>query len=328
MAKKILIVDADLIAYRHAAAAEKRTVIVKHLKSGREKEFDNRTELKNLLKSKGFEYKAEDYSFEDVQTPKEFSLALATMKRSIEKLQEFTWCDSIELYLGSGETFRHKLPLPSPYKNNRSDSIKPIHLQDSRKYLTKQWGAKLVKEIETDDIVTIRAYEELEKGNIPIIATVDKDSYQSQGVSILDWTQEVWKLELIPDVGELRKQKTSIKGNGLKFLAFQALAGDAADTYCGYELSCVKYGPAKAMKALEGAQTEQEVVDIMLNEFKLLYPDEFWYLDCHGKKNKANWSTMLDLYWRCAYMKRSKDDQSNILDFLNSRGLSAKCMNP
>jgi len=322
MTKKILIVDADLIAYRHAAAAEKRSVIVKHLKTQKEKEFDTRTAFKEFLKLKGWEFKEEDYSFTDVQTPQDISIALATIKRLIVKLQEFTWCDSTELYLGSGETFRHKLPLPSPYKNNRAKLIRPVHLEDSRKYLTKHWGAELVKQIETDDIVTIRAYEELEKGNIPIIATVDKDAYQSQGVSILDWTKEEWTLDLIPDVGELRKEKTSVKGDGLKFLAFQTLAGDNADTYCGYELSQLKYGPTKAVNALKDAKTEQEIVKILFSEFKRLYPVEFTYTDCHGQVQDADWKTILDLYWKCAYMKRSRNDSSNIEDFLKLRGIN------
>lgn len=321
MSKKILIVDADLIAYRHAAAAEKRTVIVKHLKSGKDKVFDNRTAFKEFLKLKAWEFKEEDYEFTDVQTPQEISVALATIKRLIIKLQEFTWCDSTELYLGGGETFRHKLPLPSPYKNNRAGLLKPIHLEESRKYLTKQWCAEVVKTIETDDIVTIRAYEELAKGNIPIIATVDKDAYQSQGVNILDWTKEEWQLDLIPDVGELRKEKAAVKGTGLKFLAFQTLAGDNADTYCGYELSQVAYGPTKAMKALQDAKTEQEVVTVLFNEFKRLYPSEFSYVDCHGQSHDANWQKMLELYWQCAYMKRSKNDDSNIYTFLNSKEL-------
>jgi hypothetical protein len=42
-------VDADLIAYRYAAANEKRTIIAKHLKSNREKIFKTRTEIKALL---------------------------------------------------------------------------------------------------------------------------------------------------------------------------------------------------------------------------------------------------------------------------------------
>jgi len=43
MSKRLLIVDGDLVAYRHAAAAESRTIIAKHLDSGREKEFKTRT---------------------------------------------------------------------------------------------------------------------------------------------------------------------------------------------------------------------------------------------------------------------------------------------
>jgi flagellar biosynthesis regulator FlaF len=66
-------------------------------------------------------------------------------------------------------------------------------------------GAQLVKGIETDDMITIRAYEELAKGNYPIIVSADKDAQQSQGIEVLDFTQEVWKGKVIPQVGSLWK---------------------------------------------------------------------------------------------------------------------------
>jgi 5'-3' exonuclease len=188
--------------------------------------------------------------------------------------------------------------------------------------------AQLVKGIETDDMITIRAYEELAKGNYPIIASADKDAQQSQGVEVLNFGQEEWQGKVIPDVGSLWKvvigkgPATDIKGDGLKFLAFQTLAGDKADTYFGYKLSNAKYGPAKAFKALEAAKTEQEVLQILIDEFKRLYPQPFEYTDCHGVLHSdVDWFDMLQLYWSCAYMKRSIDDESSFIQFAAERGV-------
>lgn len=319
--EKILIIDGDLIAYRYAAAAEERSVIVKHLKTGKEKEFKNRTEFKDLLKEKGMEYKPEAYQIVDVQKPEDVSFALGTIKRLITKLQDFSWCDRTEIYLGSGKTFRHSLPLPTPYKDNRDGLLKPVHLDAARDYMKSKYNAKIISDIEVDDMVTIRAYEELSQNNEPILVSVDKDSYQSQGVVLLNWMHEEWKLEKIPEVGTLYKDKAAIKGSGLKFLAFQTLAGDNADTYCGYQLSKLKYGPTKAMKALESAKTEQEVMQVLVNEYKRLYPDPVEYTDCHGQHHVADWYDLLKLYWQCAYMKRSRKDTGDIKEFCKQRGI-------
>jgi 5'-3' exonuclease len=321
-AKRVLIVDADLIAYRYAAANEKRTIIAKHLKSNREKIFKTRTELKALLKEKNIEFKAEDYEIQDVQTAASIRIALRSVKGVIQRLTEATWADEVELYIGTGKTFRHDLALPTPYKDNREDLLKPLQLADVRRYMQVKHGAQLVKGIETDDMITIRAYEELAKGNYPIIVSADKDAQQSQGIEVLDFTQEVWKGKVIPQVGSLWKDKTSYKGDGLKFLAFQVLSKDDADTYCGYQLSSIKWGPMKALKFLQDCATEKEILENLIIGFKMLYPESFSYTDCHGVfHEETSWFDMLNIYWQCAYMKRSIDDSSSFIQFAAERGV-------
>ena len=322
MTERVLIVDADLIAYQYAAANEKRSIVAKHLKSGREKIFKTRTELKTLLKEKNMEFKPEDYEIEDVQTAASIRFALRNVKGVIQRLTDHVWADKVELYLGTGKTFRHTLALPTPYKDNRDDLIKPLQLADVRKYLQVKHRAELIKGIETDDMITIRAYEELAKGNYPIIASADKDAQQSQGVEVLNFGQEEWQGKVIPTVGSLWKEKTSYKGDGLKFLALQVLSGDSADTYKGYQLSNVAYGPAKAMKALEKASTEKEILEVLISEFKRLYPEPFDYTDCHGVDHtEVDWFDILQMYWTCAYMKRSIDDDSSFIQFAAERGV-------
>lgn len=324
MSKRLLIVDGDLVAYRHAAAAESRTIIAKHLDSGREKEFKTRTELKKFLKDKGMEFKTEDYEITDLQHPLDISFALSTVDQAISKLQEVTWCDDVEIYIGSGKTFRHALALPTPYKDNRADNIRPVHLAAVRSHLRRKYKAKVVDNgLEVDDVVTIRAYECLQNAQEAVLASVDKDSYQCQGIALYNWLAADPKIELIPDVGHLRKDKDTVKGDGLMFLAFQVLAGDTADCYKGYELSKVKYGPTKAMNALKDCTTEQDILKIVISEFKRLYPEAFEYTDCHAvKHDEADWFDMLNLYWQCAYMKRSWDDPSSFMNYAMQRGVN------
>lgn len=330
--KKILIIDGDLVAYRSAAAVEKRTIIAKHIKSGRTKELNTRTELKELCKAKGIAYDKADYEITDVQTPADISHALYIVKNLVKNLSEELQPDSIEMYIGSGENFRHRLPLPSPYKANRAEGLRPKHLARVREYLMMQFNCSYVKDIETDDVITIRAYEELTKGNIPVLSTIDKDAQQTQGVIVKNFAEgsEFDELQPIPLVGSLVRtmkidmkgnKSYTIKGNGLMFLAYQTLAGDDSDTYCGYELSQVKYGPAKAYTALQGCQTEQEILRVLIREYQLLYPDCVEYTDVHGVPQRMNWNDLLCMYWKCAYMKRSWEDASWFWDYARERGV-------
>lgn len=322
MSNRLLIVDGDLVAYIHAAAAETRTIIAKHLNSGREKEFKTRTEFKKFLTDKNMTFEPTDYQITDHQHPVDISFAISTLNKSLKTMQESTWTDNLEVYIGSGKTFRHELPLPSAYKSNRVNLIKPVHLTAVRNHMKRKWKAKVIENgFEVDDVVTIRAYEALYSGQEAVLASTDKDSCQCQGIHLYNWSTENPQIQLIPDVGSLRREKVTVKGDGLKFLAFQVLAGDTADTYQGYELSKLSYGPVKAMKALVDASTEKEVMQIMFDEFKRLYPEEFEYTDCHGKEHVATWKDMLQLYWKCAYMKRTWNDPSDVYDFMDERGI-------
>lgn len=323
MSKRLLIVDGDLVAYKHAAAAETRTIIAKHLKSGREKEFGTRTEFKKFLADKEIEFKPDAYEITDHQHPIDISFAISTVNKSIDALLENTWCDELEIYIGGGQTFRHKLPLPSPYKDNRDQLIKPVHLTEIRNHLRRKYKAKVVDNgLEVDDVITIRSYECLQNDQEAVLASVDKDSYQCQGISLYNWTEEEPKIHLIPTIGHLRKVKSTIKGDGLMFLAYQAMTKDDADTYCGYELSSVKWGPMKSLKFFEDCKTEKEILEKLINGFKMLYPDSFSYVDCHGVfHEEVDWFDMLNIYWQLAYMKRSWDDPSSFVQFAAERGV-------
>lgn len=318
--KRIALFDTDILTYRCAAAGEERSITACHLKSGKEKSFKNRTEFKKYLKDKKYPYSPDDYIIYDVQTPNDPAMVMATIKRQVDKCLGELFVDDAEMYLGAGETFRHRLPLPDLYKGQRLDMIRPIHLEEARKFVKNKYGAEVVSQIETDDKVSIRAYEELEKGNIPIIISNDKDTYQANGVRVYDWTLDNPKEFLVPLIGEIEwvKYKSSggtYKGSGLKFLAYQMLAGDSADNYCGYTLSKVKYSAKKAVEALEGVKTPSDIQMVLEREFKLLYPSRFEYRDCHADDREADWEDMLKLYFKTAYMLRSNHDEGNIYEF-------------
>lgn len=304
----VLIVDADTICYRAAAATEGRSIEVTHLPTGKVKVFKNRTELKTLLKSKGRLEAIDDYLIIDQQEPEPIENCLSLVKRQVNNLIEFTWCDSNRLYLGKGKNFRHKLALPKAYKGNRLDMIRPVHLDEARNYLVKHWGATVVEGREADDQVVIEVYKELDRGNRPILAVAEKDLYQCEGVEILNYTEPSWSLHKIDSLGHLREEGKGIKGEGLLFLCYQWCCSDPSDNYCAYDLSNVKFGPKKAYNLLKDCKTEAEVLIAVKEQFKKFYPEPFEYTDHTGESMTSNWFDMMQMYYTCCRMQRYEDD--------------------
>lgn len=317
MNKTILIVDGDLAIFRSAAVIEKRSINVTHLKSGRVKTFKTRTEFKEFLAAKDFEYNELDYLIEDEQEAADPVIAFKLVRDLMQKMQAHIGADEVEVYVGNDEpTFRELLPLPTPYKNNREGLLKPLHFKATKSYVKKHYGFDTFDGLETDDVVTIRCYEEQAKGNIPVLATLDKDAWQTQGVTLLDWTKG-YSMTLVPDLGDylVKGNHNKVIGLGLRYLAYQILAGDPTDTYKPYELSKLKYGSMSAMKVVNKAETKDQLFALIESEYQRLYPDAFEYKDCHGVQQSATWEDMLSLYFKCAYMKRSWDDPSDYWKF-------------
>jgi len=320
----ILLTDGDIIAYRSAAAAEERSIEVTHIPTGKVKEFRTRTEFKKFLKDANFDYVKDDYLIMDVQKPQNVEYALRLINSQLKKIEGIAFADRHEIYIGEGETFRQKLALPVPYKGQRSSMLRPLHLDECKQYMRYKMNATVVTKVETDDMLSIRAYEELEAGNDPIIASIDKDTYQAQGCTMLNIGNDPVTVDKIPSLGSLRKHLNGYLGDGLMFLAYQTLAGDHADNYCGYELSDVQYGPAKAFKALVGCFDEEAVLTVLIEEYKRLYPVPVAYIDHLGDAQEKNWEDMLLMYWTCAYMLRSADDQGNFWTYAKQYGINRK----
>lgn len=319
MNKTVVIIDGDLVAYRFAAGGEARHIDVTHINSNKTKRFNTRTEFKKFLADKNFAYNEQDYLIVDGQTPIEFEDVARNVRKFINNVMDFTWADKLEVYVGSpNNTFRHRLLLPTPYKGGRSE-VKPTHLAATKAYLEKRFNAIMCdSELEADDVITIRAYEELAKGNKPLLVTIDKDAMQCVGVDVLRWIDVPWKVVTIQDPGDVTKVDSQWKGTGTKFLAFQTLAGDAVDAYCGYDLSKTRYGPGTAAKALNEHDSVDTILNRMVLEYKKLYPDVFVYTSWNGVEVEADWKDMLEMYWKCAYMKRSWKDESNVWEYLDA----------
>lgn len=310
MSKRILILDGDSIAYKCAAANEKRSILVTHKPSGKQQEFKHRTEFKAMMKQKNKEITL-DYEVEDIQTPAALKNCLRTIKQHITRIEEGLWADEVVIYCGEKDNFRKQLPLPSEYKGQRKDNIRPVHLEAAKTYLHRTWGAKAAVGYEVDDACCIHGYEQLAKGNIPLLFHYEKDQNSHNGLILVDEVDEQLIEEVIPELGELWLDKNKkVKGTGLKFLCFQWIWADPVDNYRAYECSNVKFGEKSAYDVLKDLSSVQECLLAVIQQFKTFYPDEFVYKDFRGIEHKVDYKHMLEMYYACCWMKRSKTDDS------------------
>lgn len=317
-----LLIDGDVIAYRSSACIETRTVEVKHIKSGRVKVFDTRTQFKEFLKAKDFVYKAEDYEFTDIQTPEDVSHAAYIVKNQISKFKELFKPDVVHVCIGGKNNFRDNLLLPKRYKGNRSGMIRPVHLKYVKDYLVNVHKAEVIEGHETDDALVYYGYEYLKLGYDVIVIGPDKDAMAYSGLHTYDFTKEDAVPFLIPNLGSLYiNDKGGVKGSGFLWYCQQMLTGDATDNFRPFEVAGIKYGEKAAYKVLKACKTEQEAIQAVIAEYQRVYPAEVKYTAWNGTEVITDYNGMLDLYHKCCRMKETRDDTLDFKQFAERYGV-------
>lgn len=195
--------------------------------------------------------------------------AIETMAVFLEDLLMFDLidCEEHELFLTGKVNYRNDIAVTAPYKGNRKDVKKPIHLPLLREYLQTAWAASVSDGQEADDDIAIRATE---LGDDCIIVSIDKDFMQVPG----------WHYNFVK-----KEKKYVTPEEGLRFFYKQILTGDNADNIKGIH----RVGDVKATKMLADAKTEQELyaccveamgADRVLENARLLWlrrqPNQLW----------------------------------------------------
>ena len=165
--------------------------------------------------------------------------AIETMAVFLEDLLMFDLidCEEHELFLTGKVNYRNDIAVTAPYKGNRKDVKKPVHLPLLREYLQTAWAASVSDGQEADDDIAIRATE---LGDEAIIVSIDKDFMQVPG----------WHYNFVK-----KEKKYVTPEDGLRFFYKQILTGDNADNIKGIH----RVGDVKATKMLADAKTEQEL---------------------------------------------------------------------
>lgn len=163
----------------------------------------------------------------------------------LEKTCDFIHPTAYEVYLTGRGNFRHEIAKSAPYKGNRKDRPKPIHLSFCKDYLVINYQATITEGQEADDAIAIRATE---LGEDTIVASVDKDFLQLPCIHYNIVRQDFTK------IGEFE---------GLKKFYSQILTGDSSDNVYGI----YKVGPKTAEKMLKECTTEEEMWGVCVEAY-------------------------------------------------------------
>ena len=150
-----------------------------------------------------------------------------------------------EMFLTGKTNFRFDIAKSFPYKGNRKDTEKPIHLYATREHLIDSYGAIVSEGEEADDLISKRAAS-LDYNCV--VASIDKDMLQLP----------CWHFNF----GRNEWSKVD-EFEGLKFFYSQILTGDRADNIIGL----YKVGPVKAEKLLQGCNTEDDLWEAVLKAY-------------------------------------------------------------
>jgi len=205
----LALIDADLIAYEAASAAD--------------------------MVDEGYERRSFDYVIDKVD-------------ESIKFITENSGCDSYELFITGKDNFRYDIATVKPYKGNRSDKPKPFYLESTRKLL-ESYGAVVCDGMEADDMLAVRAREMEYKDCCICSRDKDLRMVPCMQYSWEVGLQPEWGPELVDTLGELHfrfsdkilkngEKSNAIKkvwGTGLKWFYAQLIIGDSTDNISGLE---------------------------------------------------------------------------------------------
>ncbi len=333
--------DGDYINVSCAAAGESRAIRVTHISSGRSMEFKTRTEFWGRSKkklggwleernsereAKGLElFCKEDFEVEDIQKPDPIENVLHSVKSMVDTELKAIGTDKFEMYISkTGEpSFRENIATLMPYKGQRQETIKPVHLNAVYEYMVEKFDAIVADGVETDDLVIMRAFGD----ENCVVAAIDKDTFSQpvlshnpnrpdDGIINGNCLGKLW----IEGEGTNKK----FKGYGRLHLLFQMISGDKADNYKFNAASDVKWGDKSAFDALVDCKTDQEAWDAVLEVAKKVYPEPKLFKTVQGNTVMVDGWYVLNEMFNLARMKTHVNDFTTLQQWLDSLGVEGK----
>ncbi len=173
-------------------------------------------------------------------------VAIRTMADMLEELIFIELSSNIHVgYLTGKDNYRHDIAKTQPYKGNRKDASRPVHLHSLREYLITAWDFRVADGQEADDAIGIHAT--LTRDN-SIIVSIDKD------------------LDMIPGhhYNPVKKDHYYVNDKeAIKNFYRQILTGDKVDNVQGLR----GIGPKKADKILGDFDTDLAMYEAVLKAY-------------------------------------------------------------
>lgn len=256
----ILNVEGDEILYRGAFATEKQCYKL-ITKNGQTRDFGNnytKTQILNKIKQIGIK----DYILTGYKQVEPLEHTLHIIKRTLIKLQQI---GEVKLWLSPSDGSNYRFGIvetPGPrglgYKAGRPP--RPIHYLAIRSYLINKWGAKEIQGFEADDALGMYQNEN------SVAVHIDKDINMIVGKHY-NWVKSE---RYIVEEGIGKLPIDGNRGLGKAFFWFQMLTGDNTDNIPGIP----KIGPVKAYKLLKDCKTEEEMFDIVREQYYNTYKEK------------------------------------------------------
>lgn len=164
------------------------------------------------------------------QCPPPFDYVEDMLYERINNICAIAECDSYEIFLTEGRTFRYDIATTRPYKGSRKEN-KPFHWKNLTAYISRCMPSQVVQKIEADDAIAI----EHTRDNGTVICSRDKDLRQVPGY-LYSWElgrQPSFGPSLIDKTGYLELKDNKLIGTGYAFFCAQLLMGDPTDNIPG-----------------------------------------------------------------------------------------------
>lgn len=295
MAFTTILCEADEIAYKVAASAEKTGHIV-HFKNGTKNDLGNQyksNQLKAFYKTQGM-YEDIDYTVETYK----IDLGLDVMIQNMTGTLSVLWrlhgrkgaakfgitqpIENLEFWLSNSDrstNFRFNVAKTegkhgSGYKAGRGE--KPKYIKEAREYLIDMYGAKETLFGEADDAIAIRQNKET------ILCSLDKDLLMIPGVHYNLYYDELF---FVPEgIGGVFKLGKNMKPYGLLCFYTQLLCGDDVDNIPGcqnidklHHKNYIRFTMEYALQYLQknGDDTEQSYFDLVVEVYQHQYKDKW-----------------------------------------------------
>jgi 5'-3' exonuclease len=145
-------------------------------------------------------------------------MAVWRLHSMIEQLEGTFNTNEMEFHLGGEGNWRKQI-YPE-YKANRKDMKRPTYIEDVREILVAQYNAKVINDMEVDDVCGIRMTQLQAEGLSPVCVSLDKDLLQIPGKHY-----------------NFVKQKHTFVSplDGLRSFYKQVITGDASDNVPAFD---------------------------------------------------------------------------------------------